>query len=119
MPDSSFPQPKPPVRVCSAIQTLSGAEQESSLFSLVVPAKESWLQPSYQNIPDSGLLFELARHAEPLSPLRQRDEHALGVIFNDTQIEEIFSDVCFRLRQLYPEPCWDDDSFDFLKRYLS
>ena len=57
-------------------------------------------------------------HADPLEPLRQRDAQALEEMFDDVQMEEIFIDICDRLRQLYPEPCWDDDSFDFLQEYM-
>ncbi|MBT9315216.1 hypothetical protein IXB50_07240 [Leptothoe spongobia TAU-MAC 1115] len=60
----------------------------------------------------------LTFHAEPLAPLRQRDQQALEEIFDDTQVEDIVADICMRLKQLCPEPCWDDDPFEFLKGYV-
>ncbi|MBE9065412.1 hypothetical protein IQ260_01960 [Leptolyngbya cf. ectocarpi LEGE 11479] len=60
----------------------------------------------------------LTFHAEPLAPLRQRDEQALEDVFEDTQVEDIIADICTRLKQLHPEPCWDDDPFNFLSGYL-
>ncbi|MEL6334454.1 MAG: hypothetical protein AAFX51_12935 [Cyanobacteria bacterium J06636_28] len=53
-----------------------------------------------------------------MAPLRQRDEQALEDMFDDDKIEDIVSDICIRLKQLCPEPCWEDDSFDFLKGYI-
>ena len=63
-------------------------------------------------------LQSVVTYAEPLAPLRPRDELALSTIFEHEKIVEIAQDVQSRLCALYPEPCWDDEPFDFLKGYL-
>ena len=126
MPDQSFPNPTPPDGVYSGIPTLMGIEQKSS-FSPFAKSNISSRQPSWSATrvyPDctsdryDSLLRPLVFHAEPLAPLRQRDEQALKDMFDDTQVEEIVSDIRNRLKQLCPEPCWDDDSFEFLRDYI-
>ena len=63
--------------------------------------------------------MQVAFHAEPLSPLRLRDDLALDELFGDGyEMEEVLGDICGRLGQLYPEPCWDDEPFNFLQGYL-
>jgi hypothetical protein len=124
MPDHSFPEVKPPGGFPLAAQSVVGFDQKPSFSSLVKPAQEPWNSSSWQALrhihqPDvNSLLRPLTFHAEPLAPLRQRDEQALDDVFDDIQIEEMLADVYLRLKQLYPEPCWDDNSFDFLQGYL-
>jgi hypothetical protein len=57
-------------------------------------------------------------HADPLAPLKPRDEQALVELFTHDKIEEIAEEVQSRLKRLYPEPCWEDEPFDFLRQYL-
>ncbi len=57
-------------------------------------------------------------HAAPLSPLKDRDEKALGLLFCREDMEEVERDVDRCLLLLWPEPCWEDDAFEFLKEYL-
>lgn len=123
MPDPSFPEFTPTNRFNSAISTLSEAEQKSSFSSFIdsnqEPWHHSWHSERYDYQPESNsLLSPLAFYADPLAPLRQRDEQALEEVFEDTQVEEIIADIRTRLKQLQPEPCWDDDPFDFLSGYL-
>lgn len=119
MPDSSSSKAKPPAGFQSALRGWSGGGQQPSFSSLLEPVQEPWHHIPYVSKTEIGsLLKPLTFHAEPLTPLRQRDEHALEDIFGDIHIEEIFSDVFVRLKQLYPEPCWEDEPFDFLKSYL-
>ena len=123
MPDHSFPEAKPPNGLHSVAQSLVGFDQKPSFSSLVQPVQEPW-NSSWQDIrrihqPEiNSLLRPLTFHAEPLAPLRQRDEQALEDVFDDGQVEEILADVCLRLKQLYPEPCWEDTPFDFLQGYV-
>ncbi|MEM7062799.1 MAG: hypothetical protein AAF572_06515 [Cyanobacteria bacterium P01_B01_bin.77] len=123
MPDPSFPELITFNRFDSTIPNLIGVEKKSSFSSFIdsnqEPWHHSWRGEQYEYQPESNLLpSTLAFHAEPLAPLRQRDEQALDEIFEDTQIEAMIADICNRLKQLYPEPCWDDDPFDFLSGYL-
>lgn len=62
---------------------------------------------------------ELAElHAEPLSPLKSRDVDALGALFQREDICAIEVDISQMLLRLFPEPCWEDDPFEFLKEFL-
>lgn len=127
--DHSFTEAKPPdklhvVTQPSTTQRLVGFDQKPSFSSIVQPVKKPWSR-SWQDTtgpvqqPDvSSWLKPLAFYAEPLAPLRQRDEQALEDVFDDQQIDDILADVCMRLRQLYPEPCWEDGPFDFLQGYI-
>ncbi len=56
--------------------------------------------------------------ADSLSLLRDRDVEALAVMFKRDDIAEIEADVMSCLARLLPEPCWDDNPFDFLKEFL-
>ncbi len=57
-------------------------------------------------------------YAPPLMPLKQRDTKALTKLFEREDIDEIEADINQRLLRLIPEPCWDDNPFDFLAEYL-
>lgn len=57
-------------------------------------------------------------HASPLTDLPQRDLIVLQDWFDREDIEEITANVCDRLAQLCPEPCWDEHSYDFLGNLL-
>lgn len=53
-----------------------------------------------------------------ISPLRDRDLKVLIDWFTPEGIGDIEVDICHYLQQLMPEPCWEDDPFDFLEEYL-
>lgn len=57
-------------------------------------------------------------HADPLMPLRERDLTALVGLFETADMDLIQADVIDSLKQRSPEPCWEDDPFDFLRDYL-
>ncbi|MGD1951469.1 MAG: hypothetical protein ACFB14_17755 [Leptolyngbyaceae cyanobacterium] len=123
-----------PDHIDTAVKHLKGftptaeveAEKENGFSSSVEPASEAWPhdwknpQRLYQPDTDIGsLLGPLTfHHADPLAPVRPRDEQALEEFFDDSQLDEIIADVHFRLKQLCPEPCWEDDPFDFLCSYI-
>ncbi|MEA5466083.1 hypothetical protein [Leptothoe sp. PORK10 BA2] len=120
MPDHSFSEAKPPIGFHPAIKAFAGVEQKSGFPSFTEPRPDPWrAHPLPAHQPEfSALLRPLTFHAEPLSPMRQRDEQALEDLFAHGPIEDIVSDICDRLKQLYPEPCWEEEAFDFLKAYL-
>ncbi len=63
----------------------------------------------------------VALHAAPLMPLRQRDMQVMAEIFEQASLEAmdaIEADVLAHLAKLSPEPCWEDEPFDFLQDYL-
>lgn len=50
--------------------------------------------------------------------LRERDWTALIELFDRNDADEIQADISCSLLWLIPEPCWEDDPFDFLREYL-
>lgn len=59
-------------------------------------------------------------HADPLSPLRDRDLTALRELFalEAALMEQVVLDVNSALARLYPEPCWEDEPYEFLRGYV-
>ncbi|GAB4385012.1 MAG: hypothetical protein Kow00121_49370 [Elainellaceae cyanobacterium] len=53
-----------------------------------------------------------------LMPLRDRDLEVLTDLFSQDEIEAIEADILWNLDRRAPEPCWEDDPFDFLRDYL-
>ena len=106
-----------PTGIHALLDVESRSKQDSDFlprqnFQKVTASKPGYCQSQVNSWPLTTF------HADPLTPLRQRDEQALDDIFNHAQVEEIVADIYIRLQQLCPEPCWDDDLFDFLKGYL-
>lgn len=56
--------------------------------------------------------------AEPLSPLRERDNKALADLFERDDLDEIHTDVLDCLGLLHPPPCWDEESVDLLEEFV-
>lgn len=50
--------------------------------------------------------------------LRRRDWHELASMFDLDNISDIEADILSHLDRLWPEPCWEEDPFDFLRDYL-
>lgn len=57
-------------------------------------------------------------HTGQLMPLRDRDLKELTDLFTQDSIEDIEQDILCNLMRRAPEPCWEDDPFDFLREYL-
>lgn len=57
-------------------------------------------------------------HAEPISMLRDRDFQELTSWFDRSDMPEIEEDVNRHLLMLFPEPCWEDENFEFLIEHL-
>ncbi|MEH1910576.1 hypothetical protein [Nostoc sp.] len=57
-------------------------------------------------------------YAPSLTFLRERDWTALIELFDRDDGDEIEADIHSSLFWLIPEPCWEDDPFDFLREYL-
>jgi len=53
-----------------------------------------------------------------VAPLKDRDIKALDTLFHYDGIEDAAADVSQVLLALFPEPCWEDDPFEFLREYL-
>ncbi|MDJ0733424.1 MAG: hypothetical protein QNJ47_04935 [Nostocaceae cyanobacterium] len=51
-------------------------------------------------------------------PLKNRDWKVLVELFERADIEEIEANIHSNLLMMIPEPCWEDDPFDFLSEYL-
>jgi hypothetical protein len=57
-------------------------------------------------------------YAPALNSLRQRDWKALLELFDREDSDEIEADIKSSLHLMTPEPCWEDDPFEFLREYL-
>ncbi|WP_313934771.1 MULTISPECIES: hypothetical protein [unclassified Nostoc] len=56
--------------------------------------------------------------APAISSLRQRDWKVLIELFEREDSDEIEADIKSNLHLMIPEPCWEDDPFEFLREYL-
>jgi hypothetical protein len=63
-------------------------------------------------------LEHVGNHADPLSPLKQRDLVALHGLFYRSDVQDIEADITQILLRLFPEPSWDEDPFEFLREFL-
>jgi len=72
--------------------------------------------PTGQQISRTSYSLDVS-HASPLAPLRRRDSHALDDLFEHDRLQEITLDVHRYLARMYPEPCWEDDPYEFLNGY--
>lgn len=54
----------------------------------------------------------------PLESLRYRDKTALNELFEQKDLEAIILDVVTNLLWLWPEPCWEEDPYEFLEEFL-
>ena len=57
-------------------------------------------------------------HAPPVLPLRERDWKVLTELFDRGDSDEIEANINSQLLWMIPEPCWEDDPFDFSREYL-
>ncbi len=57
-------------------------------------------------------------YAAPLAPLRVRDGQELSTFFDRADMDSIEADILNLLSHLFPEPCWEDDLFEFLQDLL-
>ncbi|GAX44027.1 hypothetical protein NIES4075_50440 [Tolypothrix sp. NIES-4075] len=57
-------------------------------------------------------------YALPLRAMNERDWKAMAELFDREDGDEIEADINSKLRRVIPEPCWEDDTFDFLREYL-
>lgn len=53
-------------------------------------------------------------HASPLAPLRSQDAKALESFFESEHIQETVLDIHRYIARIYPEPCWEDEPYEFL-----
>lgn len=65
-----------------------------------------------------GFSSLLDSYAAPLAPMRERDLTALGGLFEREDIHDVETDIIRNLLTRWPEPCWDDDPFEFLQEFL-
>ena len=53
-----------------------------------------------------------------LNSLRERDWEALNSLFDRDDSDEIEAEIKSKLVWLVPEPCWEDNPFEFLREFL-
>jgi hypothetical protein len=94
-----------------------GSERTGPLGVVPAPVKETgWRSPEAEGSWELSNL--LNSYAAPLAPMRDRDLKALGSLFEREDIQDVETDIIRNLLARWPEPCWDDDPFDFLQEYL-
>jgi hypothetical protein len=84
------------------------------MFAASTPYNPLSSEPTWE----TSEVLEASGHAAPLSPLRNRDLKAMMELFQLNEIEAIEQDILQNLVLRYPEPCWEDHVFDFLKEFL-
>ncbi|MBD2207212.1 hypothetical protein H6G33_31955 [Calothrix sp. FACHB-1219] len=57
-------------------------------------------------------------YAPALISLEERDWKVMTELFDREDSDEIETDIRNSLLLMIPEPCWEDDPFDFLSEYL-
>ncbi|NJR66899.1 MAG: hypothetical protein HC772_18855 [Leptolyngbyaceae cyanobacterium CRU_2_3] len=57
-------------------------------------------------------------YIEQATPFRKRDEQVMIDLFRQEGIEAIEQDIAYNLLWRCPEPCWEDDPFEFLRDFL-
>lgn len=112
------------VQAASVTPTQRLTSVSSKLSGKVVPWKATpapetatlWRSPE----PDSSSAFSgfLGGSTTPLAQLWERDVEALGGFFDRADMHDIETDVIRNLLARWPEPCWEDDPFDFLREFL-
>jgi hypothetical protein len=60
----------------------------------------------------------LGNYADPLEPMRERDLEALAQWFHREDMLTMETDINQMLLHLLPEPCWEENPFDFLNDFL-
>lgn len=100
----------------------------NELFRFSVQATEKFSRsPSsrklHQTDPQASKTTEkeysrFVHHASPLSSLTERDLEALASMFDPDDTEEVEAELSHYLDLMCPEPCWEEDPFDFLSDYL-
>ncbi|NES82488.1 MAG: hypothetical protein F6K10_14370 [Moorea sp. SIO2B7] len=58
--------------------------------------------------------YKTQSYAKPIMTFNHRDTKALIALFERHDIEEIENNINKILLVFYPEPCWEETSFDFL-----
>lgn len=99
---------------------LYALRQAAALKALQPPRTRSWNRRSLTaltGVPAPNAV-DMVSFAAPLSPLRERDLTALSEFFLRDDMPAIEADINQRLLLLLPEPCWEDEVFDFLKEFL-
>jgi len=115
-----------PARRLNAVKSRYGDSPSTPLASErvgplgLVPAQTS--DAGNQRSPESeagyGFPSLLDSYAAPLAPMRERDLMALGGLFEREDIHDVETDIIRNLLTRWPEPCWDDDPFEFLQEFL-
>lgn len=93
-----------------------------SLEALRQAALQGAIQKEKQRSPDRCELPELDQsksYAAPLSPLRMQDIQELAVFFDGDDMPSLEEDMLNMLDRLLPEPCWEDNPFDFLGDFIA
>lgn len=120
---------QPASRIGSRSQpVVSGNLEQSASFganasAATNPFKSESLHPTFDpshaaSLPENAALSWQAPVSSQAIPLRRRDLQVLTELFDLHEIEAIESDILENLGWRCPEPCWEDNPFEFLREYL-
>ena len=105
-PEALLPPPTP--AAATGVTVAQGAKTLSSTRGVL---------PGSQHVVRTSRSLEVS-HASPLAPLRPRDREALDELFDGDDLSDIALDVHRYLSRIYPEPCWEDEPYEFLNGYI-
>ena len=102
------------------------ADSEHDAFAELQALRQAALFGEQQKLHDNSIRKEslpslvepVGNYAAPLSPLRERDLKALAELFQRQEMATIEADLTQMLLRLLPEPCWEEDPFEFLREFL-
>jgi len=112
---------KIPVQSSTPLSWVSSPAELEILHQPTLPEEPQQLQEGAICKGESRLSLtpeRVGHYAEPISPLRERDWVELAALFQSDEMLKVEADVNQMLLRLLPEPCWEDDAFEFLKEFL-
>ncbi|MBW4520841.1 MAG: hypothetical protein KME16_14205 [Scytolyngbya sp. HA4215-MV1] len=112
-----FDRPTVPINRVPTAKIASSPEEDQHSTVRSVEAYSKHLGKDRSNIANNSTV-RIDSFAAPLAPMRERDLKIMEAWFNQEKMHEIEADFTHYLLLLWPEPCWEDEVFSFLKEYL-
>ncbi|XWK86050.1 MAG: hypothetical protein U7127_17710 [Phormidium sp.] len=109
---------KPDREDSTPLSELVGFSSQAAYKISPSPALRKFHQIETQVSKTTEKEYSHVNHAPPLSSLRERDLQALAEMFEPEDAAEVEAELAHYLNLMCPEPCWEEDPFDFLHDYL-
>lgn len=107
------------VQLRSLSQSLSPPELQTLRQAAKGPNSARSLDDSFRKeFLQARAVEQVGHYADPLEPLRERDLVALAQWFQRDDMYTIETEINQMLLHLLPEPCWEEDAFEFLREFL-